>query len=63
MTRALFTASMIIFSTIGIIVYPLDIPRSLIVFFRAFFGAISVFSVIVFTGHRIDKNFIIKNKK
>ncbi len=61
MTAVLFITSMLIFSTIGIFVSPLDAPLSLIAFFRAFFGTLTVFAVISFTGRKLDRKLLLKN--
>ncbi len=52
---------MLIFSTIGIFVYPLSAPSALIAFFRAFLGMATVFATIALTGRKFDKKLFYKN--
>ena len=61
MSTALFIVSMLIFSTIGIVVFPMQMPSAMIVFFRALIGTLFLLLVLFATKRKIDKSAIRKN--
>ena len=63
MNRILFILSMIIFATLGVFVSPLSVPSSVIAFFRAFFGTLILFGVILLSGKKMNRDTILRNGK
>ena len=63
MSRILFIVSMLIFSTIGVFRSGLEVPSSVIAFFRAFLGTAILLLVIFLSGKKFDKKVFRSNAK